>query len=51
MEADGSFAEAIPASAGVYVRCDDIRAVEFLQLQGGEDSGTIEESEVGHEHA
>jgi hypothetical protein len=51
MEADGTFLEAIPASAGVYIRCDDIRAVEFLQLHGDEQSGTIEESEVGHERA
>jgi len=30
MDVDGTFGAAIPDSAGLYVRCDDIRLVEFI---------------------
>lgn len=36
MDDDGNFVEAQPNSAGMYLRCDDIRSVEFISPQVSE---------------
>ncbi|MGL4299531.1 MAG: DUF6338 family protein [Candidatus Neomicrothrix subdominans] len=36
MEANGTFGDPIEGSGGLYIRCDDIRAVEFIGPSSGE---------------
>ncbi len=43
MNADGSFGAEQPGSGGLYVRCDDARAVEFVDAS----SETVEDGDVG----
>lgn len=44
MQPDGSIGNAQPWSAGIYVRCDDVRAVEFLRQPLPSDSAPEEGS-------
>ncbi len=52
MNEDGSFGAEQPGSGGLYVRCDDIRAVEFIDppawdTASGGDSGTAARDQEG----
>jgi hypothetical protein len=47
MSHDGSFGEPVDNTAGVYVRCDDVRVIEFLApVQDPEASDTVDRA--GH---